>query len=101
MRNGTYSIDELLNIVTPIAKAYGVERVYLFGSYARGEATENSDIDLRIERGQISDLFMLAEFSEILREKLGVSVDVLTTGALAGNFLKEIEIEEVILYAAS
>ena len=31
--------------VTPIARSYGVKRIYLFGSYAKGNANENSDVD--------------------------------------------------------
>jgi hypothetical protein len=41
-----YTIEEIKTIVEPIARKYGVARVYLFGSYARGEVTENSDVDL-------------------------------------------------------
>ena len=39
----TYTIEEIKDKVTPIAQKYGVKRISLFGSYARGEATENSD----------------------------------------------------------
>ena len=41
-----YSIEQLRDIITPIARQHGVKRVYLFGSYARGTATDRSDIDL-------------------------------------------------------
>ena len=41
-----YTIDEISRRIQPVASAYGLRAVYLFGSYARGEATENSDIDL-------------------------------------------------------
>jgi len=94
-----YNMNELLHIIVPIAKAYGVERVFLFGSYARGEATPDSDIDLHIDKGAITDLFLLAEFYDELQEKLGVHVDVLTTGALSDDFLEHIKDEEIELYA--
>jgi predicted nucleotidyltransferase len=96
-----YDIDSINNIVAPIAKAYGVERVYLFGSYATGKATPDSDIDLRIDRGRISDLFTLAVFYDELQDKLDAPVDVLTTGALDDKFLKRISEEEILLYDAS
>ena len=51
MSDKVYTIEEIKNIVTPIAKAYGVQRVFLFGSYARGNATSSSDLDFRIDRG--------------------------------------------------
>ena len=44
-----YTIDEIQDKIVPIAKAYGVERMSLFGSYARGEAKDDSDVDLYIE----------------------------------------------------
>ena len=42
-----YTISEIQAIVTPIAQKHKLKAVYLFGSYARGTATENSDVDLR------------------------------------------------------
>lgn len=44
-----YAVDEIARIVRPIAQRYGLRAVYLFGSYARGAATEDSDIDLLID----------------------------------------------------
>jgi predicted nucleotidyltransferase len=96
----TYDIEMIAGIVTPLAKSYGVERVYLFGSYAAGLATSESDIDLRIDRGRIADLFMLGAFYDELQKKLDVPIDILTTGSLDEDFLKRINQEEVLLYAA-
>ena len=44
-----YTIDEIKAKIIPIAKQYNVSKVYLFGSYARGEEDENSDIDIALE----------------------------------------------------
>ena len=43
-----YTIEEIREKVKPIAEKYGIEKVWLFGSYARGEATEDRDGDLMI-----------------------------------------------------
>ena len=43
-----YTVDEITAAVKPIAEKYGIDKVWLFGSYARGEATEKSDVDLLI-----------------------------------------------------
>jgi len=96
--NKIYSIPEIKNIVTPIAAKHGVERVYLFGSYARGEATDKSDIDLRIDKGKIGGLFALAGFYGDLTETLQTKVDVLTTGGLSEKFRERIAKDEVLIY---
>ena len=44
-----YSIQEIQQRIAPIAKQYGLKAVFLFGSYARGEAREDSDIDLLVD----------------------------------------------------
>ncbi len=93
-----YTIEEIRDIVRDIAQQYGVERVSLFGSYARGEAKHNSDIDLRIDKGHIRGLFQLAGFHLDLEEKLKINVDVITTDSLNEKFLKRISEEEIILY---
>ena len=85
-----YSIDEIKAIVAPIAAAHGVDGVYLFGSYARGNATENSDIDLRVERGRLKDLFALGALCADLEEGLNKKLDLLTTGSLDRSFLQNI-----------
>ena len=48
-----YTIDEIKFIVVPIAKTYGVSSVSLFGSYAKGTATSDSDIDFIIDKGDL------------------------------------------------
>lgn len=50
MSDKIYTIDEIKAIAVPIAKRYGISALYLFGSYARGEATSSSDLDFRIEK---------------------------------------------------
>ena len=93
-----YTIADIQSLIQPVAESYGVERVLLFGSYARGDATDTSDIDLHIDKGEIRGYFRLAGFHRDLEEALDMSVDVLTTGALDEEFLSHITEEEVVLY---
>ena len=86
------------NEVKPIAAAYGVERVYLFGSYARGEATAESDLDFRIAKGKVKG-FAFGGLINALLDAFGKNVDVVTTASLDREFLQEIAGEEVLLYA--
>lgn len=44
-----YTLDEIARRVRPVAEQYHLRAVYVFGSYARGEATEGSDVDLLID----------------------------------------------------
>lgn len=51
-----YTVDEIQEIIAALAGQYGEDRVYLFGSYARGNADQGSDINLRIDKGSIRGL---------------------------------------------
>lgn len=94
-----YSIPEISRRVFPIAEAYGVKRLSMFGSYARGEATLSSDIDLRIvEDGDLHGLIMLARFCRELQDSLNLPVDVLTNDALSPEMLERIKRDEVMIY---
>ncbi|MDD3270153.1 MAG: nucleotidyltransferase domain-containing protein [Syntrophomonadaceae bacterium] len=93
-----YTIEEIKAVVEPIARKYGVERVYLFGSYARGVVNENSDIDLRVDKGSLKGMFALCGLYTEIEEALKTKVDVLTTGSLEDDFLHKIQQEEVLLY---
>ncbi|MCI6399818.1 nucleotidyltransferase family protein [Lawsonibacter sp.] len=95
-----YTLDEIRDIVSRLARQYGAKRVYLFGSYARGEMTEASDIDLRIDKGEIRG-FQLAGLLLDLEDSLGVPVDLVPTTSLDQHFLNSIQDEEVLLYEAS
>jgi len=93
-----YTVDEIRRVVADIANEYGVSKVTLFGSYARGDADNNSDIDLRIDKGRLRGLFQLSGFRIDLEERLGTPVDVLTTESLDEEFLNRIQSEEVMLF---
>ncbi|MGN0551700.1 MAG: nucleotidyltransferase family protein [Acutalibacteraceae bacterium] len=99
MTDKIYSINEIKDIVSPIAEKYGVENVYLFGSYARGEATPDSDLDLRIDKGRLKGLIMLGAMYSELEESFKKKLDLLTTGSLEKSFLQKISNEEVLIYA--
>jgi hypothetical protein len=93
-----YNIDEIREKITPIAKAYGVERVYLFGSYAQGKATEKSDLDFRIDKGKIRGIQYFGFFNE-LEAALKMPIDIVTTNSLDQKFLENIQKGgEILLY---
>ena len=79
-----YSIEQIQKLITHIAKKYGLKSVFLFGSYARGTATENSDVDLIIDTSgtEIKSLLGLAAVYCELEEALKKSIDLVTLSSL-------------------
>jgi len=98
-RKPKYTLEDIREKVVPIAKQYGVERVYLFGSYARNEAKAKSDIDLRIDVKKGTGYFKLCQIYGDLEDIFHTKIDLLTTNALEDKFLNKISKEEVLLYA--
>ena len=104
-----YAVDEIARIVRPIAQRYGLRAVYLFGSYARGAATEDSDIDLLIDTTGIKSLLQVAAVYCELEEALGKPVDLVTVSSLEQearmpseeSFRKTVWKEKVDIYVAA
>ena len=97
---GTLSYPELEATIRLLLKKYHAEYALLFGSYARGDMTSGSDIDLRIDKGSIRG-FQLAGLLLDLEDSLGVPVDLVPTTSLDSHFLDSIRKDEVLLYEAS
>ena len=96
-----YSIEDFRRIITPIARQYGVASVSLFGSYSKGTASPASDVDLKIEKGQLQSLFQLCEFRLAVEDALKLPVDLVTSETSDQDFLNMIEKDEVLLYRDS
>lgn len=79
-----YSIEEIKKRIEPVASKYQLRAVYLFGSYARGEATEGSDVDILIDRtdSTIKGMFDLGGLYSDLCDSVGKEIDLVTTHAL-------------------
>jgi len=98
MKEKPYTLDEIKSRVAPVAKQYGAAKAYLFGSYARGEAKPDSDIDICIEEGKPLSLFDLSGLYLDLEEALAHEIDVVTAADIKGSFKKNIEKERVLVY---
>lgn len=85
-----YTIDEIRTRVKPIAERYGIERVLLFGSYARGETTENSDVDLFISYKKLKGMFAIGGVYSDFEEAFGIDVDVVSERALTADYATEV-----------
>ena len=95
------TIDEIKTAVSKVGKKYGIKNAYLFGSYARGEANENSDVDIIIDRGKIDGLIELSGFRlDLIDELNGNDVDVITLGGIRPKFFELIKNDRILLYGA-
>ena len=95
------TIDTIKTAVTKVGKKYGIKNAYLFGSYARGEANEDSDVDIIIDRGEIDGLMELSGFRlDLIDELNGTEVDVLTSGGVRPRFFELIKNDRILLYGA-
>ena len=90
-------LKTIKQIVSEYAEKYGADKVVLFGSYARGDMTENSDIDLLIDKGSIRGLQFASLICD-LEEALGKSVDLISIRGADQDFLNSIQKDEVLLY---
>ena len=90
--------EEIRKKILPVLRRYDVERAALFGSFARGESAEGSDIDLLVEFKGEKSLLDLSGLKIALEELLKMKVDVLTYHSLH-PLLKEriLSEQEVIL----
>ena len=93
-----YTIENIRQIAVPIAQAYNIKSLHLFGSYARGEATETSDVDLLIDRGDIRSGFTLGGLYADLRDGFQKDLDMVTVQGADADFLARIRKDEVLLY---
>ena len=76
MSGCVFTIKDIVRLVKPVAEKYGVKAVYLFGSYARGEADEDRDLDFLVFGGEDFKLTMIFALAEDLRDILKKNVDV-------------------------
>ena len=93
---GILTIKQIRERVKTIAMQHKIKEVYLFGSYSRGEANRNSDVDLYCDKGDVDTLWKLSAFADELEEALGKKVDIVTIGSQMDDCFKE-ELEKDML----
>ena len=82
--HGVLTPEAIKEICVGIFDKYAIEYCYLFGSYAKGKATAESDIDLLVDTETTGLAFY--GLVEALREALGKKVDVLNQAQIKDNF---------------
>ena len=92
-------IRKLSKLIAPIAEKYGVERVYLFGSRARGDYSDDSDYDLSIDQGSLVKLRDFLDFIDELESVLNRKVDVVCRDDVGrSGFYQSMISSEVLIY---
>lgn len=90
---------EVLQILTQkkafLLETYRLTRLGIFGSYARGEQTEESDIDVLVDYEKAPTLWRLIELRDYLSELFAIKVDVVTKNGLKAR-IRETVLAEVI-----
>lgn len=94
------SLADISSAASRMLVQYDVSEAYLFGSFARGEQTPDSDIDLRLVCGNTMTFGTLFELSHELEKELGRKVDIVTNPPehMRPAFRKSIEQDEVCIY---
>ena len=95
-----YSFEEIAERVRPVAEKYGLKSVYLFGSYARGDANDDSDVDLLVDAENVHGFRFFGMYDELCTA-LEKKVDMVTLRTLEqerdtpyGNrFVQEVELD--------
>jgi len=83
--------------ILEIGRRYGAHDLRIFGSVARGDQTENSDLDIIVRFDPGRTLFDQGGFLMELQELLGVKVDVISEGAMRPRFREHVMKEAVPL----
>ena len=79
-----YTQDQIRQMIAPIAEKYHLKAVFLFGSYARGDANESSDVDLLVDTTgtSLKSLLSLGALYCDLEAALGKPIDLVTVSTL-------------------
>ena len=92
-----FTIDDIKKRVIPIIIKYGINSFSLFGSYACGDATDDSDLDFVMDKGDLRGLQYVSLVQD-LEDEFNCHVDVISKGSSNKKFLEAVSKDEVLLY---
>jgi len=91
--------SKVKNIIINTLRDYNPVMIGVFGSYARNENVKDSDIDILVKFKSTLSLLQLVHVENLISQKLGIKVDLITDGALKNKILREyIEKDLQIIY---
>ena len=89
------NLEDIKIDLVPLLRSNGVLRSFVFGSYARNEAQEGSDLDLLLSFRERKSLLDLVALQLLLKEKLGMEVDIVTEESLHPKVKAYIERDKI------
>lgn len=93
------AIDDIRKVLADVLPAYHVRRAYLFGSQARGDANQDSDVDLAFEEYVPYSMGDLYAIQDALQERLGAEVDIISyPGIRSRIFRSSVDEDKVEVY---
>lgn len=91
-------LEKIKEIIAPIFKANGVEFAGVFGSVARGDQTDKSDVDILVKFSGMPTFAGYLRLDEDLRQSLGRDIDLITEGGVNKFLRPEIERDLKVIY---
>ena len=90
-------MDEMTEKLIHILKKHGAKKIEIFGSYARGEQKETSDLDVIVEFEKRKSLLELVGIEQELEDHLGIKVDLLTEASISPYLIERIKKESKVV----
>ena len=90
-------IKKIRDILVEVLKKYGVSKAAIFGSVARGDDTEDSDIDIIVEFVDGKSLLDLVALKLELQKMLGKEIDIITYNSIHPLLKEKILSEQVVI----
>lgn len=93
-----YTIEEIKEKAIPIVVEFNIESLGIFGSYARGEANDDSDLDFIMDTGGLMGLVQYSTLINRLEEEFDCHIDLITTACSDKELLFQAQKEEILIY---
>ena len=90
-------MDELIEKLIHILKKHGAKKIKIFGSYARGEQKEASDLDVIVKFEKRKSLLELVGIEQELEDHLGIKIDLLTEASISPYLVEKIKKESKVI----
>jgi hypothetical protein len=99
MKKNLKLTKEIEEKVISFLKGCGAKKISIFGSYIRGEATPNSDLDIIVDLEENISLLDIVGFELDLSEQLGIKVELLTEKSISPYIIEDVLAEAKVIYS--